>query len=149
MNDLFQIIELSIAPVFMLAGIGGLLNVMSGRLSRVVDRARAVEDAIEDEHFNDSQLAIANAEIEILWNRIVLSNWSIGLCTFSALLVCVLVVGMFSASFLTFHLETVIKFLFIASLMFLIVSLTTFLLEIRLATKSLRAGKISRYPNAK
>jgi hypothetical protein len=148
MNDLFQIIELSVAPVFMLAGIGGLLNVMSGRLGRVVDRARTVEDAIAREQFDDVQLARANAEIDILWNRIVLSNWSIGLCTFSALLVCLLVVGMFSANLLPYHFEAGIKFLFIASLLVLIVSLTTFLLEIRLATKSLRAGKEYRASNS-
>ena len=36
-----QTIALSLAPVFLLAGIGQLLNVLAGRLSRVVDRTRA------------------------------------------------------------------------------------------------------------
>ena len=42
-TDLAMIIQLSVAPVFLLAGIAGFLNVMSGRLGRIVDRARVVE----------------------------------------------------------------------------------------------------------
>ena len=36
-------IQLAIAPVFLLTGIGGLLGVMANRLSRVIDRARGFE----------------------------------------------------------------------------------------------------------
>jgi len=38
-----QIIQLAIAPVFLLAGIGAFLNVSAGRLSRIVDRSRSIE----------------------------------------------------------------------------------------------------------
>ena len=41
-SDLAQIISLAVAPVFLLAGIAGFLNVMSGRLGRIIDRARVV-----------------------------------------------------------------------------------------------------------
>ena len=37
------VIQLAVAPVFLLAGIAGLLNVLSIRLGRVVDRVRVVE----------------------------------------------------------------------------------------------------------
>ena len=42
-HDRVQIIQLSIAPVFLIAGIGTLLNVLTSRLARVVDRGRAIE----------------------------------------------------------------------------------------------------------
>lgn len=142
MTDLYQIIELSIAPVFLLTGIGGLLNVMSGRLARVVDRARLVEIARCE--LEAAQQKIADKELAVLWRRIGLSNWSIGLCTFSGLLVCVLVVCLFSANLAPEPFDLVVEALFITSLLFLIASLTTFMLEIRLATKNLRAGKESR-----
>ena len=143
MNDLFQIIELSIAPVFLLTGIGGILNVMSGRLGRVVDRARVVEDALPK--MNADQSKLAQSELKVLWRRIGLSNWSIWLCTFSGLLVCVLVMSLFGASLTPFPLEMVVESLFVAALLMLIASLSTFLLEIRLATKTLRSGKESRF----
>ena len=38
-----QVIQLAVAPVFLLAGIGAFLNVCAGRLSRIVDRARNIE----------------------------------------------------------------------------------------------------------
>ena len=40
-STIAQTIQLSLGPVFMLAGIGALLNVLAGRLARIVDRARA------------------------------------------------------------------------------------------------------------
>ena len=43
-SDMARTIQLAIAPVFLLAGIGAFLNVIAGRLARVVDRARHLED---------------------------------------------------------------------------------------------------------
>ena len=146
MDDIFKIIELAIAPVFLLTGISGLLNVMSGRLGRVVDRARVVEQSVSN--LEENQQLVAERELKVLWRRVGLSNWSIGLCTFAGLLTCILVVGLFSASFFPFSISAAIKLLFVASLVFLIAALSTFLLEIRLATKTLRAGHESRiYPS--
>lgn len=145
MSDLYQIIELSIAPVFLLTGIAGLLNVLSGRLSRVVDRARNVEMSLAQ--LDESQRQIAEIELRVLWRRVSLSNWSIGLCTFSGLLVCILVVCLFSTRFLPYALEFAVEALFVSTVLFLIASLCTFMLEIRLATKTLRAGHESRAHN--
>jgi len=36
-------IQLSVAPVFLLSGIGAMLAVMTNRLSRIIDRARVLE----------------------------------------------------------------------------------------------------------
>ena len=38
-----HVIQLAVAPVFLLTGIGGMLSVMTNRLGRIVDRARALE----------------------------------------------------------------------------------------------------------
>jgi hypothetical protein len=43
---LSSVIQLAVAPVFLLAGIAGLLNVLSVRLDRAVDRVRVVETAL-------------------------------------------------------------------------------------------------------
>jgi len=38
-----HVIQLSVAPVFLLSGIGAMLAVMTNRLARVIDRARTLE----------------------------------------------------------------------------------------------------------
>ncbi|MGZ8348235.1 MAG: DUF2721 domain-containing protein, partial [Allosphingosinicella sp.] len=54
LTQLAQIIQLAVAPVFLLAGLGAFLNVCAGRLARIVDRARGLEPRIlgsrGDEH---------------------------------------------------------------------------------------------------
>jgi hypothetical protein len=44
--QLAQIIQLAVAPVFLLAGLGAFLNVCAGRLARIVDRMRAARSMI-------------------------------------------------------------------------------------------------------
>jgi len=46
-DEIAHIIQLSIAPVFLLTGVGTLLNVLSGRLARIIDRARVLEQRLE------------------------------------------------------------------------------------------------------
>jgi hypothetical protein len=51
-NDLAQTIQIVVAPIFMLTGIAGFLNVMSGRLGRIVDRARIMERRVHSITFD-------------------------------------------------------------------------------------------------
>jgi hypothetical protein len=46
-DEIAHVIQLSIAPVFLLTGVGTLLNVLSGRLARIIDRARVLEQRLE------------------------------------------------------------------------------------------------------
>ncbi|MFT4995133.1 MAG: hypothetical protein ACI965_002175, partial [Paraglaciecola sp.] len=75
-NDLAHIIQIVVAPVFMLTGIAGFLNVMSGRLGRIVDRARIMERRVSTIK-NPDFLATSEAELKNLWRRITLINRSI------------------------------------------------------------------------
>lgn len=110
-TDLAQIIQLSVAPVFLLAGIAGFLNVMSGRLGRIVDRARVV--GLRELRLSDpEQKTICQMELRILWRRAKITNWSIGLCTAAALLVCTLIVSLFVGGVLEVaHRDTDHRFL--------------------------------------
>ena len=60
-NEIAHLISLAIAPVFLLAGIGSILNVLAARLARVVDRARRLE--IEFETFDPDKQGPARAEL--------------------------------------------------------------------------------------
>src|SRR4030095_9299224 len=85
-----QIIQLSVAPVFLLAGIGAFLNVCAGRLSRIVHRARqlhpkllAARGAEHDRHL---------AEIRTLDRRMALVSWAIFSTVLAAVLICLVVI---------------------------------------------------------
>jgi len=139
-TDLAIIIELSVAPVFLLAGVAGFLNVMSGRLGRIVDRARVVE--VRESGLRDPKLrAIAHRELVVLWRRVNIINWSIGFCTASGLLVCTLIVSLFIGGFWGLNIGALIVVFFVLALVLLIIALTYFLKEVQLAIRTLRIGK--------
>lgn len=139
-TDLAQTIQIVVAPIFMLTGIAGFLNVMSGRLSRIVDRARIMERRVHTIK-NQEFLEQSENELKNLWRRIKLINRSIGLCTASALFVCAVVVFLFLGNFWTFNLSEAVVTLFIVALFLLIFALLTFLKEVQLATRTLQMGK--------
>ena len=132
-------IELAVAPVFLLAGIGALLNVMAQRLARVVERGRTLEQdfaALDEENRR-----LAAAELDILDRRMTLVNLAITACTAAALLVCVLVASLFVADMADFAMARPISWMFIAAMGLLVVGLSLFLWEVRLAMSALRVRR--------
>ena len=136
-SDVAHAIQLAIAPVFLLTGIGALLSAMSFRLGRIVDRARLLEE--RPAVTGDVQAAL-HKELQALSQRAHLINRSITLCTFCALLICALIVVLFVGAFLKLAIVTAIALLFIAAMLALIASLIVFLQEIRIATATLQIG---------
>lgn len=139
-SDLAHIISLSVAPVFLLAGIAGFLNVMSGRLGRIIDRARVVGAQVS-RLSSPEQQEVTRRELPILWRRVSLTHQSIALCTCSALLVCAVIVCLFAGGFWALNISTLSVALFVLALVLLIVSLLLFLKEIQLSTRTLRMGQ--------
>lgn len=131
-------IQLAVAPVFLLTGIGALLGVMTNRLARVIDRARILETRLAAANSADAP-GIRN-HLGILSRRAKYINFAITLCTMTALLVCTVIAVLFLGAFIRFDLTMPISFLFIAAMCLLVVGLVWFLREIFLATASLRIG---------
>ena len=129
-------IQLAVAPVFLLAGIGALLNVMTNRLGRIIDRARRLEGLWEQ--MNDRGHELARVELKVLERRGHLASWAINLCTFAALLVCTVVATLFADAFLRTNLKILVGAFFIGAMVILIGGLSTFLAEVYLATHALR-----------
>lgn len=132
---LAHLIQLAIAPVFLLAGIGAILNVLAHRLGRVVDRARKLED--EFAGYDEAARARAGAELCLLDRRIVAANQAIRCCTASALFTCLVVAILFVADLADFPYAQPIALLFIVAMLLLIAGLVLFLHEIALAMRSL------------
>ena len=45
--DISHVIQLAIAPVFLLTAVATMINAMNTRLGRIVDRRRVVQDRID------------------------------------------------------------------------------------------------------
>jgi hypothetical protein len=135
-SDLAQIIQLAVAPVFLLAGIAGFLNVMSIRLGRIIDRSRIVE-AFFDTHSDEKILSNFAIELNFLKRRMTIIHRSISFCSISALLVCLLIVGLFIGESLELQITAIVIGLFVLSMLLLIAALILFLVEINLATQQL------------
>ncbi|MFN9936786.1 MAG: DUF2721 domain-containing protein [Hyphomonadaceae bacterium] len=137
-HDIVQIIQLSIAPVFLIAGISTLLNVLTSRLARVVDRGRVIEQDLDSPVGSGVHTNRHLAELRVLDQRM---NWihnAITLSTTAILLVCLLIVALFSVELIAIDLSRVVAVLFIATMASLIGGLISFLIEISYARKSLR-----------
>jgi hypothetical protein len=131
-----HLIQLAVAPVFLLAGIGSILNVLAGRLARVFDRARKIEETIGD--VPDERRAGELGQLAILDRRISAIHWAILCCTASALFVCLLVAILFVANLVSMNFATPVALLFVAAMCFLIAGLLLFLVEITIARRSVR-----------
>jgi hypothetical protein len=131
-------IELAVAPVFLLTGIGAILAVMTNRLGRVIDRARILEERLEAA--SPESRATLRADLAVLSRRAKLIGRAITLCTATALLVCTVIAVLFLSAFLRFEASIPVALLFIAAMLFFFLGLLWFLREIYLATKSLRIG---------
>jgi hypothetical protein len=131
-------IQLSVGPVFLLSGIGAMLAVMTNRLARVVDRARAVEARLSGATSDD--LPHFHQQLSTYSRRAKLINRAITLCTTTALLICAVVSTLFIGAFLEFDASLTVAILFVAAMLCLFGGLLFFLREIFLATRSLRIG---------
>jgi hypothetical protein len=138
-NDIAHIIELAIAPVFLIAGIGALLNVLTARLGRVVDRGRSLEATLAAGPDGATRTR-AVAELKAIGRRTSRINIAVTLATFAALLVCLVIVFLFAGELLAMNLARIVAALFIATMAALIAALCFFLGEIGLAIQTLKLG---------
>ena len=140
-GSIVHVIQLAVAPVFLLTGIASMLNVLTNRLARIVDRARRMEEVVAPADADEWQRQLLRRRLQNLALRARVVSWSIALCIGSAVLVGTLVVTLFASSFLQWHLGAAVAAMFIGAMAALIASLILFLREIFLATSQLRIGE--------
>ncbi|WP_213979175.1 DUF2721 domain-containing protein [Sphingomonas sp. dw_22] len=128
-------IQAAIAPVFLLAGIGAFLNVMVGRLARIVDRARVIEQL--HPRFTGPEHDRHVWELRIIDRRISVINNAIFLCTASALAICFVVALMFVSRLGNLHVGSLVALAFIVSMLLLMAGLIYFLVEVRMSLRAI------------
>lgn len=152
-SSVAHIIQLSVAPVFLISGVGALLAVLTNRLGRVVDRARRLEAMLAQEE-EASERADLHQDLAVHARRAKLVYWAISLCTTCALLVSSVIVALFVGAFLQTNVFNLIVLLFTAAMLSLIGGLLLFLREIYVGITALHIGpreelKLERLPAAK
>jgi hypothetical protein len=138
-SDISTVIQLSVAPVFLLASIAGTLNVLSTRMGRIIDRGRVLNERVCTE--GSPEYIECDTEQHLLARRARLINRAIALCTMSSLLVCLVIVVLFLDAVMTLRQERAIAALFIMALVSLIAALLVFLREIGLSLRAFRFGR--------
>jgi len=135
-NDVPQAIQLALGPVFLLTGIAGTLNVVAGRLARIIDRARYLTEQPSAALQLSSELV--HQELVGLERRRKWASAAITACTFAALLGCMVIFVLFLEAVLDVPLKWLAGSLFASSTVALVVGLSFFLREVLLASSSIR-----------
>jgi hypothetical protein len=126
-----HVIQLAVAPVFLLTGIGAILAVITNRIARILDRSRALTNSSE-------QIQSAHKdEMAILVRRARWVHWAVSLCTMSALFICIVIASLFVGSEIGVDPSRAVSLLFISAMLALIFGLLCFLREVFLATGSI------------
>ena len=136
--DIAHLIQVALTPIFLISAIGVTLNVLTNRLARIVDRARALEGRAHEPRPADG--GGLHGKLAVLERRARWIYSAITLITLSALFIALVVVMLFVNAFLRWDLSAFIACLFILSMATLAAALLAFLIEVRIATITLRIG---------
>ena len=143
-NNVSHLIQLSVAPVFLLAGVAGMLNVFTGRLSRIIDKVDKL-DKYEDENHPDTKDKELSQKLiqrrKFLTMRMKNTNLAILFATSTGLLISLVIVTMFLSAIFQFKDSIFIASLFILAMICLIISLFLFLKEIFYTTSFIKSKK--------
>lgn len=136
LTHLAQIIQLAVAPVFLLAGLGAFLNVCAGRLARIIDRARYLETHVLQSRGEEHDRLVR--EVRVLDRRIGVVNTAIFTSVLAAVLISLVVILIFVAFLTGTQVGTAIALLFIAAMIATGAGFAIFLHETRLGTQTIR-----------
>jgi hypothetical protein len=141
--ELVPVLQVAIAPVILISGVGLFLLSLTNRFGRALDRTREIHHelvgaAAADRHRLSSQVAV-------IYRRARMIQFSIIMAAVSALFAAMLILTLFCAALFKWEASTVISLIFIACLGSLIVSLVTFIMDIRLSLKALKL-ELTRHP---
>ena len=141
-NTVSQLIQLSVAPVFLLAGVAGLLNVFTGRLSRIIDKVDKLDKYEEENILKDEKSILKITQRrDFLTMRMKNTNIAILFSTSTGLLVAMVIVTMFLSAIFNFKDFLFIAILFVLWVFFFIISLFLFLREIFYTTSFINKKK--------
>lgn len=138
-SDIGHVIQLAIAPVFLLTGVCTMLMVLTNRLARIIDRVRVLEDRLDVGH-NDMHMD----ELDVMYKRWRLINFAIALSTACGLLICIVIAMLFLGDTTNLPLDRYIAALFVSAMITLIGAFVYLLREIFVASATVKARRHQR-----
>jgi len=143
------LIQLSVAPVFLLAGVAGLLNVFTSRLTRSIDKLEKIDAQInkheKQDDACDQESEFLQKRRNFLIKRMKNINFAIFFATATGLMVALVIISVFFSSLFDFNSEIPISISFIFAMVFLVISLILFLREIYFTNLSINLKKVSTH----
>lgn len=131
LQTLTSILQTSLTPAFLLVALGALLNLFTGRLSRIVDRARDLQDK------HPETLGVQRAhlveELRLLEKRMRGVGASIMLAVLAAVMVCLVIGMLFLMGLGRFSMAWLAVTFFGTGLTLMVCSLLLFVREVRLS----------------
>lgn len=139
-------IQLAVAPVFLLTAVSGMIAAVAGRLARIIDRARFLENRLEAGGIQESRAVRMYTELRQLRHRGWLVNTCIALLTFCALLIGMTIILLFLGETSELPIFKIATVCFLAGVVCFLSALICFLAETLLATRLLQFAELPANP---
>ncbi len=137
-STIAQTIQLSLAPVFLLSGIGAVLSVFASRLARVIDRVRALEVLQLPPGAERDRRRWELGELD---RRMRIINLAIYLVVGAAIMTCTVVASLFVAEIVRLRIGPIVALCFVLAMLLLIAGLLAFLVEVHVSLVSNRVRR--------
>jgi NADH:ubiquinone oxidoreductase subunit 3 (subunit A) len=134
--EIAGVIQLAVAPVFMLTAVGTIIAALNIRLGRAVDRRRDLEERLA--RMSADEAPFARDELAVIARRIRFVYLAILFAVVSGLFICLLIAGAFLGAFVRTDLSYTLGAMFVFAVLALVCGLLFFLREIFLAVSTPR-----------
>lgn len=131
-------IQLAVAPVFLLTAVSGMIAAVAGRLARIIDRARLLENRLEAGGVEEPRAGKMYAELRQLRHRGWLVNCCIALLTFCSILIGTTIVLLFLGETSDLSIPRIATVSFLSGVACFLLALVCFLAETLVATRLLK-----------
>ena len=139
-------IQLAVAPVFLLTAVAGMIGAVAGRLARIIDRARFLENRLEAGEVAAHRASKMYDELAELRKRGWLVNCCLALLTFCAMLIGITIILLFLGETSDLPILKIATLSFLSGVIFFLLALICFLVETLMATRLLRFARLPVTP---
>ena len=139
LKTVISVLQTALTPAFLLVAVGSLLNVLTGRLSRIVDRSRYLEE--KHPTSDGEELVRIVMELRILQKRMFIVGRSILLSVLAAIAVCIMIALLFLMGLSDFSQAWLIVAVFMVALLLLSGALLSFVQEVSTATHAIKVRR--------
>ena len=133
-----HVVQLALAPVFLLSGIGTLLGVFATRLGRVADQVDALASDLDRDRGDEAQDEVRRRTLNFLRLRSIALDWAVVAAALAGALTCGAVLTLFLGAVAGRSAASLLYLLFGGGIVLTLVALSAFVVEMLLATSSVR-----------